>query len=128
MDRVRDVLNRGCAAGRPSSSSTTTTTTTTTSSPLPLPTSAFALYQSTRAPGMSVGSKIITFCRAIDTVLGGGLARGQLSEVVGVPGAGKTQLAMQVAIDVQIPRSFRGVGGKAVYIGEGGGPGEGGGG
>ena len=34
----------------------------------------------------------------------------------GVPGVGKTQLGMQLALDVQIPRAFGGVGGQAVYI------------
>jgi len=34
-----------------------------------------------------------------------------------VPGVGKTQLGMQIAIDAQIPPEFGGLGGKAVYIG-----------
>lgn len=35
----------------------------------------------------------------------------------GVPGVGKTQLGMQIAVNVQIPVAFGGLGGKAVYIG-----------
>jgi RAD51-like protein 2 len=33
-----------------------------------------------------------------------------------VPGIGKTQLAIQLAVDVQIPEAFQGVGGEAIYI------------
>jgi len=56
-------------------------------------------------------------------MLGGGVQRGQLMEIVGIPGSGKTQVGIQLAIDAQIPRSFRGAGGKAVFIGESGGGG-----
>lgn len=34
----------------------------------------------------------------------------------GVPGVGKTQLCMQLALDVQIPSALGGVEGEAVYI------------
>ncbi|KAG8486367.1 hypothetical protein CXB51_019830 [Gossypium anomalum] len=34
----------------------------------------------------------------------------------GVPGIGKTQLGIQIAVNVQIPNDFGGLGGKAVYI------------
>jgi RAD51-like protein 2 len=34
----------------------------------------------------------------------------------GVPGVGKTQLGMQLAINVQIPVKLGGVGGHAIYI------------
>lgn len=34
----------------------------------------------------------------------------------GVPGVGKTQLGMQLALDVQLPPAFYGLGGQAVYI------------
>ena len=60
---------------------------------------------------------IITFCRALDTALGGGVALGELCELVGEPGAGKTQLALQLAFTAQIPPSFHGVGGRALYLG-----------
>jgi hypothetical protein len=36
---------------------------------------------------------------------------------VGVPGVGKTQLGIQLACDVQIPSSFGGLQGQAIYIG-----------
>lgn len=36
--------------------------------------------------------------------------------VGGVPGVGKTQVGLQLAVDVQLPPCFGGVGGSAVYI------------
>uniref|UniRef100_A0A8C9VTG1 DNA repair protein RAD51 homolog 3 n=1 Tax=Scleropages formosus TaxID=113540 RepID=A0A8C9VTG1_SCLFO len=59
---------------------------------------------------------IVTFCSALDSVLGGGLPVGKTSEVCGAPGVGKTQLCIQLAVDVQIPLCFGGLGGHAVYI------------
>lgn len=37
-------------------------------------------------------------------------------KVCGTPGVGKTQFGMQLAVDVQIPHQFGGVGGVALYI------------
>eukprot|EP00605_Chrysophyceae_sp_TOSAG23-4_P000370 GSChrysophyteH1.ASY1.ANO1.418.1 assembled CDS len=59
---------------------------------------------------------IITFCRSIDKMIGGGVPLGQVTEFVGAPGIGKSQLSMQLAVDVQIPPMFGGVGGRALYI------------
>ncbi|KAJ1623456.1 P-loop containing nucleoside triphosphate hydrolase protein [Pavlovales sp. CCMP2436] len=59
---------------------------------------------------------IITFCKDLDDVLNGGIRRQQLTEVCGVPGAGKTQLAMQLSLNVQIPTELGGVGGQALYV------------
>ncbi|KAF5833892.1 DNA repair protein RAD51 3 [Dunaliella salina] len=61
-------------------------------------------------------SHIITFCAALDGILGGGVACGQVTEFCGVPGVGKTQIGMQLAVDAQIPTEFYGMGGGAVYI------------
>ena len=52
----------------------------------------------------------------MDTLFGGGVPTGQLTEFCGVPGIGKTQLGIQLALDVQIPSMFRGRGGKAIYL------------
>ena len=60
--------------------------------------------------------RIITFCAALDRLLGGGIARGQLTEVCGPPGVGKTQLALQAALDAAIPRAFGGAGGEALIV------------
>ncbi|XP_028734094.1 DNA repair protein RAD51 homolog 3 isoform X4 [Peromyscus leucopus] len=59
---------------------------------------------------------IITFCSALDNVLGGGIPLMKTTEVCGVPGVGKTQLCMQLAVDVQIPECFGGIAGEAVFI------------
>lgn len=59
---------------------------------------------------------IVTFCRDLDNILGGGVQTGTMTEVCGEPGTGKTQLAMQLAVDCQVPRSFGGAGGEAIYI------------
>ena len=59
---------------------------------------------------------VITFCRQIDVMLGGGIPIGQITEFCGVPGVGKTQLGIQLALNVQIPEVFNGLGGEAIYI------------
>ncbi|KAK9792999.1 hypothetical protein WJX73_005778 [Symbiochloris irregularis] len=60
--------------------------------------------------------KIITFCGSIDGALGGGICRGQLTEICGVPGIGKTQFGIQLAVDVQIPECFGGLQAHALFI------------
>ncbi|XP_008055875.1 DNA repair protein RAD51 homolog 3 [Carlito syrichta] len=59
---------------------------------------------------------IITFCSALDNILGGGIPLMKTTEICGAPGVGKTQLCMQLAVDVQIPECFGGVAGEAVFI------------
>ncbi|KAG5284973.1 hypothetical protein AALO_G00032550 [Alosa alosa] len=59
---------------------------------------------------------IITFCSALDSALGGGVPVGKTTEVCGAPGVGKTQLCLQLAVDVQIPVCFGGRGGRALYV------------
>lgn len=41
---------------------------------------------------------------------------GQITEFCGVPGVGKTQLGIQLCVDVQLPECFGGAAGEAVYI------------
>ncbi|XP_060751369.1 DNA repair protein RAD51 homolog 3 isoform X2 [Tachysurus vachellii] len=59
---------------------------------------------------------IVTFCSELDAVLGGGIPVGRSTEICGVPGIGKTQLCVQLAVDVQIPVCFGGLGGEAVFV------------
>ena len=59
---------------------------------------------------------IVSFCQGIDKMLGGGFALSEVTEIVGVPGVGKTQLVMQLCVDVTIPRENGGVAGEAIYI------------
>jgi RAD51-like protein 2 len=61
-------------------------------------------------------SSIITFCRAVDQMLGGGIGLGEITEVSGLPGSGKTQWGMQLAVDARLPVDFGGVAGETIYI------------
>ena len=73
--------------------------------------SALSLLREERA-----SRRIITFARELDELLGGGVAPKMLTEFAGAPGVGKTQVAMQLALNAQIPPSFGGVGGRSAYI------------
>ncbi|KAJ3239199.1 DNA repair protein xrcc3 [Chytriomyces hyalinus] len=57
-----------------------------------------------------------TGCCSIDTLLGGGIQSGLLTEVYGESGAGKTQLALQLCVTCQWPQEKGGLGGGAAYI------------
>ncbi|KAM9785578.1 DNA repair protein RAD51 homolog 3 [Neosynchiropus ocellatus] len=59
---------------------------------------------------------IITFCSELDRALGGGVPVGKTAEICGVPGVGKTQLCLQLAVDAQVPECFGGVGGQVVFV------------
>ncbi len=59
---------------------------------------------------------IISFAQSIDSLLGGGFQPKEVSEVVGMPGVGKSQLAMQLCVDTKLPKSFGGTDGHSVYI------------
>jgi RAD51-like protein 2 len=59
---------------------------------------------------------IITFSKSVDNMLGGGVSFGEVTEVCGLPGAGKTQLAMQLCVNANLPENVGGVCGQAVYI------------
>ncbi|XP_061997956.1 DNA repair protein RAD51 homolog 3 isoform X2 [Rosa rugosa] len=60
--------------------------------------------------------RITTSCADLDKILGGGINCKEVTEIGGVPGIGKTQLGIQLAVNVQIPVDCGGLGGKAVYI------------
>ena len=47
---------------------------------------------------MSAQRPIITFCKAIDEMLGGGIQAGGITEVCGVPGVGKTQVCLYTEV------------------------------
>ncbi|XP_011628330.1 DNA repair protein RAD51 homolog 3 isoform X2 [Amborella trichopoda] len=59
---------------------------------------------------------ITTSCEDLDGILGGGISCKEITEVGGVPGIGKTQLGIQLAVNVQIPVEYGGLGGKAIYV------------
>ncbi|XP_048335401.1 DNA repair protein RAD51 homolog 3 isoform X2 [Ziziphus jujuba] len=60
--------------------------------------------------------RITTSCADMDEILGGGINCKEVTEIGGVPGIGKTQLGIQLAVNVQIPVEYGGLGGKAIYI------------
>lgn len=58
-----------------------------------------------------------TFCRSLDQLLGGGGAGlGEVLEISGPPGVGKTQLLMQLAVSCTLPVMLGGLGGSCLYI------------
>ncbi|KAE9610750.1 hypothetical protein Lal_00021227 [Lupinus albus] len=59
---------------------------------------------------------ITTSCTDLDNILGGGIICKEVTEIGGVPGIGKTQIGIQLAVNVQIPPEYGGLGGKAIYI------------
>ncbi|CAJ2655606.1 unnamed protein product [Trifolium pratense] len=61
-------------------------------------------------------SSITTSCADLDNILGGGINCKEVTEIGGVPGIGKTQIGIQLAVNVQIPLDYGGLGGKAIYI------------
>ncbi|XP_063239920.1 DNA repair protein RAD51 homolog 3-like isoform X1 [Bacillus rossius redtenbacheri] len=63
----------------------------------------------------SLGS-VVTFCKELDDALGGGVPLQSVTELCGAPGSGKTQMCLQLCVDVQIPRCCGGVEGTAMYI------------
>jgi DNA repair protein RadA len=60
---------------------------------------------------------ITTGSQSLNGLLGGrGVETGALTEAYGAYGSGKTQLALTLAVNVQLPREKGGANGKAVYI------------
>jgi RAD51-like protein 2 len=59
---------------------------------------------------------ITTFNSSMDEMLGGGIPLGKITEFSGVPGIGKTQLGIQLSINVNIPSILDGVEGECIYI------------
>jgi DNA repair protein RadA len=59
---------------------------------------------------------ITTGSKKLDELLGGGVETQAVTEAFGEFGSGKTQLAHQLCVNVQLPREQGGLEGKAVYI------------
>ncbi len=60
--------------------------------------------------------RITTNSKAVDELLGGGVETQAITEFSGEFGTGKTQLAHQIAVDVQLPTAQGGLEGEVVYI------------
>jgi len=57
-----------------------------------------------------------TGCPHLDAFLGGGIDTNGITEIAGEAGAGKTQLALQLTLQAQLPPAEGGLGGAAVYL------------
>ena len=60
--------------------------------------------------------RITTGSTTLDKLLGGGVETQAILEAHGAFGSAKTQLALQLAVNVQLPPEKGGLGGKALYI------------
>ena len=60
--------------------------------------------------------RITTNAKSLDELLGGGVETQAITEVAGEFGTGKTQLAHQIAVDIQLPVDQGGLLGETVYI------------
>ncbi|MBW6461714.1 MAG: DNA repair and recombination protein RadA [DPANN group archaeon] len=60
--------------------------------------------------------KIPTGSKALDELLNGGLETQAITECYGAFGSSKTQIAHQLAVNVQIPKEEGGIGGSALYL------------
>ncbi len=60
--------------------------------------------------------KITTGSKTLDNLLGGGLETQAITECYGAFGSSKTQIAHQVAVNVQIPEKEGGLGGSVLFI------------
>ncbi|MCK4496947.1 MAG: DNA repair and recombination protein RadA [Candidatus Aenigmarchaeota archaeon] len=60
--------------------------------------------------------KISTGSKSLDSLLGGGVETQSIVEAHGAYGSGKSQLAHQLAVTVQLPKEKGGLGGKAIFI------------
>ncbi|XP_013165843.1 PREDICTED: DNA repair protein RAD51 homolog 3 [Papilio xuthus] len=60
---------------------------------------------------------IPTFSQKLDNILGtDGIPLGSLTELLGLPGTGKTQICLQLCAAVQIPKALGGLNAQALYI------------
>lgn len=60
--------------------------------------------------------RITTGSKTLDNLLGGGVETQAIIEAHGAFGSGKSQLAHQLAVNVQLPKEKGGLGGKAIFI------------
>eukprot|EP00128_Syssomonas_multiformis_P018273 Colp12_sorted_trinity150504_noHs@24688 len=60
--------------------------------------------------------RLTTGCAQLNAILGGGIPTTGITEIAGESGTGKTQLALQLALNVQLPHKAGGLHGAAVYL------------
>lgn len=54
--------------------------------------------------------------QSLDELTEGGIDVGSVTEIFGEAGVGKTQLCLQLALNIQLPKALNGSGAKSVYI------------
>lgn len=59
---------------------------------------------------------IFLFHKGLTNLLNGGLSIGQITELCGPPGSGKTQMCLQFCVDVRTPKELGGSEGEAIFI------------
>jgi RAD51-like protein 2 len=59
---------------------------------------------------------VFTMVRELDEMLGAGVPFGKITEFCGAPGLGKTQLGIQLAVNVHLPECIDGPYGSCIYI------------
>ena len=60
--------------------------------------------------------KVTTSCKSFNELLGGGMETQSIVELYGEFGSGKTQVAHQLAVNVQLPQEMGGLNGSAIII------------
>ncbi len=60
--------------------------------------------------------KITTGSKTLDAMLGGGLETQAITEMHGAFGSGKSQIGLQLSINVQLPKEKGGLGAQAIFI------------
>ena len=60
--------------------------------------------------------RITTGSKELDKMLGGGVETQAITEMHGAFGSGKSQIALQLAVNVQLPKEKGGLGAKAIFI------------
>jgi DNA repair protein RadA len=61
-------------------------------------------------------AKMTTGSKSLDGLLGGGIETQAITEFYGAYGSGKSQLAHQLSVNVQLPKEKGGLGGKAIFV------------
>ncbi|XP_047034308.1 DNA repair protein RAD51 homolog 3 isoform X1 [Helicoverpa zea] len=60
---------------------------------------------------------VASFSQSLDSILGtDGFQLGSMTELLGLPGSGKTQLCLQLCASVQIPKDLGGLDAEALYV------------
>ncbi|XP_069361859.1 DNA repair protein RAD51 homolog 3 isoform X2 [Maniola hyperantus] len=79
---------------------------------------SFKMYNATELWQVETSlPSISTFSQSLDKVIGNdGLQLGSLTELLGLPGTGKTQLCLQLCCSIQIPKVLGGLYSEALYI------------